>query len=333
MPQNGAHQSAETRLTRQILAVAGDVDPGQHRLAGAVLDEHADLLDDDAHRDRARIAAAIGNDAEGAAMVAAVLDLHEGARAPLHPVDQMRGGLAHGHDVVDDDLFALTDTEGLQLLPGPGLHLLVIAHDLRHFRHGGEGPGLDLGGAAGDDDARVGAFAGDAADALAGLARGFRRDRAGIDDDGVLEAGLAGLTLHRLGLVGVEPAAECDKIDAHGPCIVTSCGARGGGRVMRSCDPRILPSCGPAHRYAPSHTAPAKISAGNRSSHSISTGPVISTWESLSRQVMSRSPPGRLTSASRPVNLRRAAATSAAQAADPQARVSPAPRSQTLSRM
>ena len=69
---------------------------------------------------------------------------------PVIPSIRCAAVLAHGRDVVNDDLLALADAESLQLLPGPGLHLFVIAHDLRHFRHGGEGPGLDLRGATGD---------------------------------------------------------------------------------------------------------------------------------------------------------------------------------------
>ena len=75
------HQRAELRRAGQIGAVAGDIDAGEHDLAIAVGDEPPHVVDHRAHRHRARIAAAIGNDAERAAMVAAVLHLHEGARA------------------------------------------------------------------------------------------------------------------------------------------------------------------------------------------------------------------------------------------------------------
>ena len=58
-------------------AIARDVDAGQHDLAIAVLDQPAHLRHHLAHRHRARIAAAERDDAEGAAVVAAVLHLHE----------------------------------------------------------------------------------------------------------------------------------------------------------------------------------------------------------------------------------------------------------------
>jgi hypothetical protein len=62
-------------------AVGGDVDAGQHHFAIARSDEPLICSTTGAHRHRARRAAAIGDDAEGAAMVAAVLHLHEGAGA------------------------------------------------------------------------------------------------------------------------------------------------------------------------------------------------------------------------------------------------------------
>ena len=88
------HQRAEPRRARQVRAVAGDVDAGEHDLAIAALDQPAHLRHHLAHRHRARIAAAEGNDAEGAAVVAAVLHLHEGAGVAVDAVDRMRGGLA-----------------------------------------------------------------------------------------------------------------------------------------------------------------------------------------------------------------------------------------------
>ena len=76
-------QRAELRRARQIGAVAREVDAGQHHLAIAVVGEAANLLDHVAHRHRTRVAAAVRNDAEGAAMVAAVLHLHVGAGTPV----------------------------------------------------------------------------------------------------------------------------------------------------------------------------------------------------------------------------------------------------------
>src|SRR5262249_37539426 len=131
---------------------------------------------------------------------------------------------------------------------------------------------------------------------LARLPHRFGGDRAGVDHHGVGEAGSGRLAADHLGLVGVEPAAEGDDVDAH---------------------------VAPAFAAASLNSA-----ASNRPSNSYSTGPVISTWPSRSRHSMLRSPPGSVTVTLRPVRLSRAAATAAAQAAEPQALVRPAPRSQ-----
>ena len=79
--QHAADEIAELRLAGKIIAPGGDVDARQHDLAIAIGDETAHLLDRLAGRHRARIAASEGNDAEGAAMIAAILDLHESAGA------------------------------------------------------------------------------------------------------------------------------------------------------------------------------------------------------------------------------------------------------------
>ena len=68
-----------------------------------MLDQKAGLGDDVADRHAAARPAAIGDDAEGAAMVAALLDLDEGARPALEARQQVRGGLAYRHDVGDGD--------------------------------------------------------------------------------------------------------------------------------------------------------------------------------------------------------------------------------------
>ena len=110
--EDGADQLAEARPARQVGAVGGDVDAGQDDFAIAVRDELADLLDDRAHRHRARIAAAIGDDAEGAAVVAAVLHLDEGPGPAVHAFDEMQRRLAHRHDVVDADAGVVADEVG-----------------------------------------------------------------------------------------------------------------------------------------------------------------------------------------------------------------------------
>ena len=73
--------------------------------------------------------------------------------------------------------------------------------------------GVQLHGAAGDDDARARPFARRAADRLARLAFGLGRHRAGVDDHRVVQAG--GVAAHHLAFVGVQAAAEGEDLDAH----------------------------------------------------------------------------------------------------------------------
>ena len=83
----------------------------------------------------------------------------------------------HAHNVVDP--YALKREVGpLDIQPGIafGFEFFFIAQHLVHFRHCGiQGPGLDLGGAAGDDDARPRPLAAQPADRLARLAHSFIR--------------------------------------------------------------------------------------------------------------------------------------------------------------
>src|SRR6266550_616466 len=127
MFENLLHQCAELGRTRKIRAIAREIDAGKHDFAIAARAEAAHLSYDLSHRHRARIAAAIGNDAEGAAMVAAVLHLHEGARPAREAIDEMRGHLreglgcdlrgAAGHHDRRAGTLALETADGLARLP------------------------------------------------------------------------------------------------------------------------------------------------------------------------------------------------------------------------
>ncbi len=153
-----------------------------------------------AHRHRARVAAAIGDDAEGAAVVAAILHLHEGAGVPVYgvgrPVDEVRRGLAHRHDVADEDLLLGLNAEVERRMveclprrrPARGRQLLLIAEHAVDLGHAGEAGRLGLRGAAGDDDAALRVLALQPADRLARLLHRLAGDGAGVDDDGALQA-------------------------------------------------------------------------------------------------------------------------------------------------
>ena len=155
--------------------------------------------------------------------------------------------------------------------------------------------GLGLRGAAGDDQPRVRVVAAQPADLLAGLAHRLGGHGAGVDDHGVAEAGGRGEPLHRLGLVGVEPAAE------------------GGEDRRRSCQRR---------EEVRRRAGPRRPASSGRSSRR------------RRRASRSRaSPPSSRTVTRRPVRPRRAVTTAAAQAPEPQASVIMPPRSQTRMRM
>ena len=152
-------------------------------------------------------------------MVAAVLHLHEGARAALDRVDHVRGGLAHGEDVVDARLLEIVDAEVRQRAVIVALQLLLVAEHEVDLVHGREARRVGLRGAAGDDDPRARILAARLADRLLGLAHGLGRHGAGVEDHrAVLQLAQARrrrLAAHDFRLVGVEPAAEGDDVDAH----------------------------------------------------------------------------------------------------------------------
>ena len=77
--QQIACEFAEPRTAGEIAAIACDIHAGQHDLADAVLDHRAGLADDGVGGEAAIIAAAERNDAEGAAVIATLLDLQEAA--------------------------------------------------------------------------------------------------------------------------------------------------------------------------------------------------------------------------------------------------------------
>ncbi len=137
-------------------------------------------------------------------MVAAVLNLHIGAGARAEAVDHMGRRLGDAHDVVDLDAFAAIHGKASERL---GLHFFAVADDVIDFAHVGKALWLDLRGAACDDDAGIRVFAPRPADHLVGVANRFRRHRAGVDDDGIVEPCFAGMAAHDFQLIGIEPAA------------------------------------------------------------------------------------------------------------------------------
>ena len=120
----------------------------------------------------------------------------------------MGRGFAHRHDVIDADTLLAADPEGTA--EAFALELFFIAEHEIDFAHLGKALGIDLRGAAGDDDARVRIVASGLADRLARLTCRFRRHRASIEDDRILEAAFVDLGAHDFRLIDIEPAAEGD---------------------------------------------------------------------------------------------------------------------------
>src|SRR5690606_9367899 len=125
------------------------------------------------------------------------------------------------------------------------------------------------------DDARNRVVAPRLAHGLLGLLDGLGRNRAAVDDYGVVEPSLFGLGLHHRAVIAVEPTPECQGFDCH---------------------------------QAASLRVQAPVLGSSVPSHSTSAGPVRVTW-SLSSHSTTRSPPGTITVALRPVRRVRAALT------------------------
>ncbi len=90
--QDLLHQLAEAGRARQIGTIGGEIDACQHEFREPGLDQPARFVDHRAHRHAARVPAAIGNNAEGAAMIAAILHLQEGAGAAFETVHELCRG-------------------------------------------------------------------------------------------------------------------------------------------------------------------------------------------------------------------------------------------------
>src|SRR5262249_16498816 len=151
-PQDLLHQLPELRRARQISAISGEIDARQNDFGKARTHESPRLLDDGTHRYAARVSTSEGNDAERAAMIAAVLALQHSTGAALETVDELRRGLAHAHDVVDADAFVRSQAE---VRVGCGQELLLIADNGIDLGHIGEAPRLDLRRTSCHDDARA----------------------------------------------------------------------------------------------------------------------------------------------------------------------------------
>ena len=177
--QQQTHEAPERPTFAKVDAVAREIDARQHDLLLAARDKRAGLRDDLIRRRRARRAAAEGNDAEGAAMIAAVLHGKQPARA----LNARKRAIWR-----------------------------MFGEDPRHPFNLGEAWRIEPRRAACDDDLGLWPLAMQPADRLTRLSRGLARDGAGVDDHRLTCAGVGFGELLRLD--GVKPASEGDHLGA-----------------------------------------------------------------------------------------------------------------------
>ncbi len=174
MAQDSLDQRGERRRARQVGAIAGQVDAGQHDFAVTGIDQRRDPVDHRAGGHRPAVAAPMRDHAEGAAMVAAILDLDKGADMVGKTRGQMRRRDADRHDVLH------LHSRGIG--PGGRHQFFGVADDAVDFGHRGEAVRIDLRRAAGNRDLGAGVRAAGAADRGAGFGHGGARHRAAVDD-------------------------------------------------------------------------------------------------------------------------------------------------------
>src|SRR3989442_1388215 len=191
------------------------VDPGQHDLGMAGLDEQARLVEHHLRLEAPAGTPGEGHDTKGAAVLAAVLDFEKGARLAVDPRQRCHVERPRVGDVPN------VDTLGDVALEQVGQPMLVrVTDDQIHLAEPGDVVRARLGPAAGHDEPRARTHPGRAPDRLAVGELGARSHRARVHHDhvGRLAEGHrpeAARLEHRLELPGVhlvEPAAE--RLDA-----------------------------------------------------------------------------------------------------------------------
>ena len=185
----------------QIVAIARQIDPGQHDLAVSCIHQRSDPVYHDTGRHRPALPASEGDGAEGTTVVAPVLHLDERPDMVGERGDEMRRRLAHLHDVTDDDR--------IRGIPGRRRQLVGIADNPVHFGHRREAAGVDLRRATRHDDLRRRSCPTRTADRGAGLLHRGVRHRAAIDDDHVAPRQQRP---DRLAFGDVEAATEADDL-------------------------------------------------------------------------------------------------------------------------
>ena len=180
--RNGLDTVGQSDVLPQILAIGGDFNARDHQLTVAFRFQLGSLLLYLGNGQGAHTTAGIGNDAVGAEVHAAVLDLQHGAGTSA---DSTCGQFFEVHtaegvvDAAGGLLFQYRSFDGIDesmLIPCAEYH---VAADVRRV------VGAQLAPAAADNSGRLGMAGRQVADSLAALSAAFRCDRTGIDDDGI----------------------------------------------------------------------------------------------------------------------------------------------------
>ena len=209
--EQAAQQPAEARPIRQIVAVRGEIHAGDDEFHIAAGDQRPGLRHDRRQQHAAAWAAAERDHAEGAPVIAALLNLKDGPRAPLQTCHRAGRDARRCHDVADQQ--PRRGVVGRQRPPRLGPKLFGITDDVVDFRHGGVGAAGDLRAAAGDDDPCGGTVTADAPDRLPRLPFGLGGHGATVHDHGVGHRSRGRMTLDHRRFEGVQPATERDHLN------------------------------------------------------------------------------------------------------------------------
>ncbi len=192
--ENGGDEIDEARRASEvagpeIAAPAPEIDAGEDELLAAAFGEAANIFEAGFERDGAAGSARSGNDAEGAAIVAAVLHLEVGPGLVRGGGEGQRGEFGVGEVFIYENLRGrlrnrCDGTESRRATDAccdlGRQSLVAIADDRIHALKGGDFVRGALGIAAGNDDPGLGIASVDAADKGAGCAVCFRGDAAGV---------------------------------------------------------------------------------------------------------------------------------------------------------
>ncbi len=208
MPQDAFDQRGEGGRPRQVGAVAGEINAGQHDFAVPGIDERGNPVDHRTRRDRTAVPPPERNRAEGATMVAAVLHLDERTHMIGETRGEMRRGRAHGHDVLH--------LHWRRRGPRLGQQFFGIADHAVDLGHRREASRVDLCRAAGDRNLGIRMRAPRLADRRAGFGNSRIRHSTTVDD----HQGSSGVDrADRLAFGEIEAAAETDDDRFGGECL------------------------------------------------------------------------------------------------------------------